>query len=239
MLLPPTLFHSKSIQSTSLSILIHTIIGIALYFGLYTVWSWNIELKEIPPEIYIAQQQVIPEVKNGNTVVVETRKAIPPEEPIPEVKESLIDFEEFLEKELSSFKIEEPKPWMPAQLRLHNNKPRKHTFLKSKAITEEKNITVKAKRDPLQSPPPEYPILAQRKGIEGVVILTVEIREDGQVTNAYIASSSGYKTLDVAAFEAVRTWKYLPAFENGVPKKSKLLQRIIFKLRNTNTPHQE
>ena len=234
MSLLPTLFHSKSIQSASLSILLHIVIGVALYFGLYTTWTWEPHVKKKPPEVYINQKPATPEKSNFSTVVVEKSKAIPPENLIPEAEESLLEFAEILNQELNSFDIKEPKPWLPAQLRWKSNKPKKLTDLNPiDTVSKRDNIVIEARRNHPQSPHPEYPLFAQRKGLEGVVILAVEIREDGQVTSAYVISSSGHKSLDLAAFEAVRTWKYHPASENGLPKKSSITQRIVFKLNDS------
>ena len=234
MSLLPTLFHSKSIQSTSLSIFLHIVIGVALYFGLYTTWIWEPHVKKKPPEIYIDQKPITQAKGNVSTVVIEKNKAIPPENLMPEAEESLLEFEEVLEQELNSFEIKEPKPWLPAQLRWKNSKPKKLADLNPiNTDSKRENVVIEARRNHSQSPPPEYPIFAQRKGLEGVVILAIEIREDGQVTSAYITSSSGHKSLDLAAFEAVRTWKYHPASENGLPKKSIITQRIVFKLNDS------
>ncbi len=48
-----------------------------------------------------------------------------------------------------------------------------------------------------------YPPEALRRGLEGEVILLVELGEDGRIVDASVASSSGHALLDQAALEAV------------------------------------
>src|SRR5262249_55911457 len=47
--------------------------------------------------------------------------------------------------------------------------------------------------------PPRYPSEAQLRGIEGTVVLSVQVRADGRVAGASVARSSGSDLLDDAA----------------------------------------
>jgi len=60
----------------------------------------------------------------------------------------------------------------------------------------------------LASPPPVYPPLARRAGIEGLVVLQVRIKTDGSVSVDKVLQ--GAQTLADAAIEAVRKWKATP-----------------------------
>jgi protein TonB len=61
---------------------------------------------------------------------------------------------------------------------------------------------------------PRYPQIAQRAGIEGVVIIEAEISVDGSVRNARVLKSVAL--LDQAALDAVKQWRYAPTRLNGV-----------------------
>jgi protein TonB len=64
-------------------------------------------------------------------------------------------------------------------------------------------------------PPPDYPRLSRRLGEEGVVVLRIELDEEGNVTAAQVSASSGFTRLDQAALAAVRTWRCTPARREG------------------------
>ena len=54
------------------------------------------------------------------------------------------------------------------------------------------------------------------------------LRPDGRTTGADVVSSSGYPLLDRAARDAVKTWRFLPAFQDGRPVPSDLTMRFVF-----------
>jgi protein TonB len=56
-----------------------------------------------------------------------------------------------------------------------------------------------------------YPLMARRMGIQGRVVLDVEVLADGLCGRADVAQSSGHDVLDRAALESVRTWQFVPA----------------------------
>jgi protein TonB len=61
---------------------------------------------------------------------------------------------------------------------------------------------------------PIYPQIAQRAGIEGIVIVEAVIAADGTVRDARILKSVAL--LDRAALDAVKAWRYAPTRLNGV-----------------------
>jgi periplasmic protein TonB len=61
---------------------------------------------------------------------------------------------------------------------------------------------------------PRYPELAQRAGIEGVVIIEAVIAVDGTVRDARVLRSVAL--LDHAALDAVKQWRYAPTRLGGV-----------------------
>jgi protein TonB len=69
-------------------------------------------------------------------------------------------------------------------------------------------------------PPPEYPRAAVRRGLEGRVLLLVEVHPDGSVGKIEVTESSGHELLDRAAVEAVRKWSFEAALAQGQPVRS-------------------
>ena len=65
--------------------------------------------------------------------------------------------------------------------------------------------------------PPRYPPAAARAGIEGTVILIIDVDANGNVTNVAVEKSSRNRDLDRAAMEAARKWRFEPALHRGAP----------------------
>jgi protein TonB len=64
---------------------------------------------------------------------------------------------------------------------------------------------------------PIYPPLAIEKGLEGTVLLEVEIDKEGYVSKVRIIQSSGHSILDRAAERAVKRWKFEITSPDGGP----------------------
>jgi len=62
-----------------------------------------------------------------------------------------------------------------------------------------------------RSPAPAYPLGARRLHQQGLVLLRVEVTEDGRPAEVTIAQSCGFPVLDDAALRAVRSWEFDPA----------------------------
>lgn len=75
---------------------------------------------------------------------------------------------------------------------------------------------------------PEYPVLAKRARIQGVVRLRGVIAKDGAVRSLELLS--GHPLLVGAAMEAVRTWEYEPGRLNGRPVDVQILIDVNFTL---------
>ena len=65
------------------------------------------------------------------------------------------------------------------------------------------------------NPPPTYPIRAVRQGAEGTVTLRVLVLASGKAGSIEVQQTSGHSALDQAAVDAVRSWRFEPAIENG------------------------
>lgn len=81
--------------------------------------------------------------------------------------------------------------------------------------------------------PPRYPPLSRRMGEEGIVVLRVELDEQGKVCAARVSGSSGFARLDEAALSAVRAWRCTPAQRDGQPVRAVALQPFKFILQGS------
>ena len=82
----------------------------------------------------------------------------------------------------------------------------------------------------LQSAPVSYPRWALEQGIEGRVVVRMLVDEKGRVVEAHVSRTSGYASLDEAALEAVKRYRFLPALKDGVPVKRWVEQEFLFRI---------
>jgi protein TonB len=68
---------------------------------------------------------------------------------------------------------------------------------------------------PRFNPKPPYPVDALARREEGRVWLRLRILVDGTVGEVEIVESSGFNSLDLAAVETVRDWRFTPARRGG------------------------
>lgn len=80
---------------------------------------------------------------------------------------------------------------------------------------------------------PRYPEEARRAGAEGTVVVKIEIREDGHPGAIAVIRSSGLHSLDAAALQAIRTWRFVPAqeVESGRAVRCYTTVSIVFQLK--------
>lgn len=96
------------------------------------------------------------------------------------------------------------------------------------------NPGVAAQPDYGVNPKPPYPMLARRLGAQGVVLLRVQVREDGTVATVELALSSGFAMLDESATRTVReSWRFVPARLDGAPVASWVEVPIRFVLEDS------
>jgi len=69
----------------------------------------------------------------------------------------------------------------------------------------------------LNNTPPAYPKAAQRLGLQGRVLLRVQVLASGQVGTLEVKQSSGKSLLDEAALAAVKNWVFTPAKRGKTP----------------------
>ena len=87
---------------------------------------------------------------------------------------------------------------------------------------------------PIRRVNPDYPTFARRSGIQGQVVLEVEVLRDGTVGAVEVMRSlmAGPGGLDEAAMRAVRQWEFTPAKSQGQPIAVWVRIPIDFQLEN-------
>lgn len=66
-----------------------------------------------------------------------------------------------------------------------------------------------------ENPKPSYPQEARKKGMEGEVLLRVEVLASGRVGQIEVKQSSGHEPLDRTALSTVKQWRFIPAQKEG------------------------
>ncbi len=83
------------------------------------------------------------------------------------------------------------------------------------------------------APKPKYPDTARRDGKEGQVLLRVLVNEEGRSASVEVNRSSGVESLDQAALEAIKRWRFTPARLGEKPVDSWVRIPIDFRLNDT------
>jgi TonB family protein len=78
--------------------------------------------------------------------------------------------------------------------------------------------------------PPAYPVDVQKQGVNGRVVLVVDVATDGSVAGAKVERSSGDARLDASALSAVDKWKFLPKLKDGKPVPSQVRVPVDFEM---------
>jgi len=84
----------------------------------------------------------------------------------------------------------------------------------------------------LNNPRPTYPPIARRLGLEGLVVLRVQVSAKGAPEQVAVAQTSGASVLDEAALKAVQGWTFTPARRGDTPVAHMVDVPIRFQLKN-------
>lgn len=82
----------------------------------------------------------------------------------------------------------------------------------------------------LNNPRPVYPHAARLQGIEGRVLLLAHVLADGRCADVQLQQTSGHAQLDEAALNAVRRWRFIPAYRGQDAVDSRVIVPIRFRL---------
>lgn len=98
--------------------------------------------------------------------------------------------------------------------------PKSYPAKKNKTSVEKQNkektkatTFIKADSRPykLKNPKPLYPSAARRRGMQGIVLLSIKVNKKGFVESINIEKTSGFRILDQSAVKSVSEWQFVPA----------------------------
>jgi periplasmic protein TonB len=95
---------------------------------------------------------------------------------------------------------------------------------------QEPALAARANPVPVSSPAPRYPAEAARRRESGTVLVRVHVGPDGVPTSTSLVQSSQSRSLDKAALDAVRRWRFQPAVVDGHPTVGSVVVPIEFNL---------
>lgn len=104
-------------------------------------------------------------------------------------------------------------------------------------VTDTKEILVTEPifdADFLHNPAPSYPIFARRRQQQGTVLLRVKVSIEGKPEVIELNKSSGFKLLDEAAQNTVKTWRFVPAKRGSNTVSAWVIVPIQFKINPIN-----
>lgn len=82
----------------------------------------------------------------------------------------------------------------------------------------------------LRNPAPAYPATARRSGDQGTVMLKVLVSPEGAPLRVELEQSSGSRSLDVVAQDAVKGWRFVPARRGAQNVEGWVRVPVVFKL---------
>ncbi len=187
-----------------------------------------------------AVKEVVPNVEPEKEIV--TKKEVVPQplpRPRPEPKPNLKPKPKPKQPELRpvTSPVVQPAP-KPQPIQKQKIVPEDQPPLQTEISEEQKNSKTDTAAHIIQqatplyqvNPPPKYPRLARRRGLEGVVLLETLIDDHGRVKELRIVLSSGHSVLDKAAIKAVRNWRFNAGTIGGRPQEMWVQVPIRFQL---------
>jgi protein TonB len=78
---------------------------------------------------------------------------------------------------------------------------------------------------------PEYPLVPRNSGLEGAVVINLNLDERGRILRAWVASASAPEVLIAAAIDAVYQFEFAPGLSRGVPVRSTVAIPFRFTLK--------
>ena len=144
------------------------------------------------------------------------KKILTPVKPAPPVKAEVAETRQIKAVKKQSFKGQPPT--------LKTISPQKKENIKQAHIEFAKPLY---KKNAL----PAYPVIARKRGYQGIVELMVLVSEKGKVSSLKIFKSSGHKSLDIQALKTVKNWLFEPGKKNGSPREMWVKIPVKFELK--------
>ncbi|MGY0219798.1 TonB family protein [Endozoicomonadaceae bacterium StTr2] len=175
-----------------------------------------------------------PEVVKEKAVIKpkEKPRQEPVKKPQPKPRPKITKPDSKVEKEQKT--KAEPKPKSEPDKKPEVNQPNQQASVRKKVESDivglSEEIPVMSNPAYRRQPPQQYPRLAQRRNIEGVVLLEVLVDAGGYPEEIEIIKSSGFDILDRAATRAVRKWEFVPMERDGIAIQSKVHVPVVYRL---------
>lgn len=187
-----------------------------LHLALFAPWNFSkIEQGEIQQEVQVSieisdpQQVAIPAALDiPKPLMTQETVPVPLTEPVPRPEPIITDQSEASELEQAQAIAHQPE----RKKQQVENSVQKQTIQDARLPT----TGVRYQLGSTKNPRPVYPSEAFFAGVQGEVILEVEVFADGSPGTIRLLRSSGSELLDNSAISAVRKWEFSPAIENGV-----------------------
>ena len=97
-------------------------------------------------------------------------------------------------------------------------------------VEDATNVTPASPDNRYRNRDPIYPPDAARRGQQGAVVLLIHVGVDGVPTSVEITQSSGVRSLDRAAQDAVLLWHFHAGLRDGKPVPSDFPLQIRFRI---------
>ena len=75
-----------------------------------------------------------------------------------------------------------------------------------------------------------YPEIARKSGVEGKVVVQVQLSDQGKVLGTQVLKSLGNNGCDEAAIDAIKKVKWIPAYQRDTPVNVIISVTVIFRL---------
>ena len=92
------------------------------------------------------------------------------------------------------------------------------------------DITLANELTPVVQIPPQYPLHAKRRHIQGFVNIEFTVDKHGKVKDPKIIKAEPPAIFNKAVHRAIRFWKFEPRMKEGTPVEVRVRQRIDFSL---------
>ena len=78
--------------------------------------------------------------------------------------------------------------------------------------------------------PPQYPLSALQRGLEGWVKLTFIVTEEGMVQDPVVVDAKPRGAFEDSALAAVTRWRFRPVMEEGQPRAVRVILNVDFEI---------
>ena len=123
-----------------------------------------------------------------------------------------------------------PAPPPPAALPGQTETPAARPLADATTPTNPAGLAAGSVPEPISRPAPTYPADALRNNETGKVLVRIEVGANGEPVAVSVVSRSGSRSLDRAAVQAAKRWRFRPAQQDGRAVPGTVEAPIVFSL---------